>query len=146
MSARAGSCCKKRKRIKKKPHPKPRPSVGKINSNTPHPSISSHGPVYYTILYYTILYYIINYSTLLYYLLCPYSTITVVLSLLGGAEPHKTIHSFIEPFVVGKIKCVFFFVSAQIAPCIMKLTHGTPETHSRNPWGSIEPKLGTTEQ
>ena len=31
---------------------------------------------------------------------------SVVLNLVGGTEPTSSIHAFIEPVVVGKIKCV----------------------------------------
>ena len=33
---------------------------------------------------------------------------TVVLKLVGETEPRSSIHTFIEPFVVEKIKCTVF--------------------------------------
>ena len=63
----------------------------------------------------------------------------VVPNLVGGTEPQN-----IEPFVVGKIKCVTWIVF--ILSLLLRISYcRTAETHSPNPWGSIEPRIKTTE-
>ena len=58
------------------------------------------------------------------------------LTLFEVLNPTSSIHAFIKPFVVGKIKCVswvlffFTFIAQNLLP--------------PNPWSSIEPKLRTT--
>ena len=62
--------------------------------------------------------------------------------LLEVLNPTSFIHALIEPFVVGKIKCVsgiFFLILLLKISCRRK-----PETDSPNPWGSIEHRLKTT--
>ena len=63
--------------------------------------------------------------------------------LLEVLNPTSSIHAFIEPFVVAKIKCVsrIFFVLL----LLLKIScRQTCETDSPNPWGSIKPRLSTT--
>ena len=65
------------------------------------------------------------------------------LTLLVVLNPTGFIYTFIEPFVVAKIKCVswilfIYFLLLKISYC------RSPETDSPNPWGLIEHRLRTT--
>ena len=61
----------------------------------------------------------------------------IFLTLLEVLNPTSFSHALIEPFVMGKIKCVsgIFFLLLKIS------CRRTPETDSPNPWGLIEPRL-----
>ena len=63
------------------------------------------------------------------------------LTLLEVLNPSSSIHAFIEPFVVAKIKCVSWILFL-----LFKIScRRTSKTDSSNPWGSIEPRLRTTD-
>jgi len=53
-------------------------------------------------------------------------------------NPASSIHAFIEPFVVAKIKSMSWILLL----LLLKIScRRTPETDSPNPWGSIGPRL-----
>ena len=62
------------------------------------------------------------------------------LTLVEVLNPTSSIHAFIEPFVVAKIKCeswILFFLLL-----LLKIScRRTPETDSPNTWGSIETSI-----